>query len=125
MESALPQKVSIVESLELLSNMENLESVMAMSAVLVEQEIKFAAQRLGESFARFDGQKISRGFGMKAEDWIDVVDRLPSNSRMVLVYTSKDKVHLAQFYKHEWLLRGFGKVAGVTHWMEIVKPNNI
>ena len=62
---------------------------------------------------------------MKAEDWIDVVDRMPSNSRMVLVHTSTGKVHLAQFYKHEWLLRGFGKVVGVTHWMEIVKPNNI
>lgn len=59
---------------------------------------------------------------MKAEDWIDVVDRMPSNSRMVLVHTSTGKLHLAQFYKHEWLLRGFGKVAGVTHWMEIVKP---
>jgi hypothetical protein len=47
---------------------------------------------------------------------------MPSNSRMVLVHTSTGKLHLAQFYKHEWLLRGFGKVAGVTHWMDIVKP---
>lgn len=38
---------------------------------------------------------------MKAEDWIDVVDAMPSNSRMVLAYTDKGKFHLAQFYKDE------------------------
>lgn len=59
---------------------------------------------------------------MKAEDWIEVVDRLPSNSRMVLVYTDKGKLHLAQYYKEEWLIRGFGKLLCVTHWMDIVKP---
>ena len=60
---------------------------------------------------------------MKAEDWINVVDRMPSNSRMVLVHTGTGKLHLAQYYKDEWLIRGFGKLAGVTHWMPIVKPN--
>ena len=61
---------------------------------------------------------------MKAEDWIDVIDRLPSNSRTVLVCTDKGRLHLAQLYRSEWLIRGFGKVNRVTHWMEIVKPNN-
>ena len=50
------------------------------------------------------------------------MSQMPSNSRMVLAYTDKGKLHLAQFYKHEWLIRGFGKLAGVTHWMPIVKP---
>ena len=59
---------------------------------------------------------------MKAEVWNDVVDAMPSNSRMVLAYTNKGKLHLAQFYNDEWLIRGFGKLAGVTHWMDIVKP---
>ena len=59
---------------------------------------------------------------MKEEDWIDVIDKLPSNSRTVLVYTDKGRMHLAQFYRDEWLIRGFGKVSCVTHWMEIVKP---
>ena len=59
---------------------------------------------------------------MKADDWNDVVDAMPSNSRMVMVYTDKGKLHLAQFYNDEWLIRGFGKLAGVTHWMDIIKP---
>jgi hypothetical protein len=59
---------------------------------------------------------------MKAEDWIDVVDKMPSNSRMVLVHTSRGQLHLAQFYRDEWIIRGFGKVSCVTHWMPIVRP---
>lgn len=59
---------------------------------------------------------------MKADDWNDVVDAMPSNSRTVLVYTDKGKFHLAQFYNDEWLIRGFGKLSGVSHWMDIVKP---
>lgn len=60
---------------------------------------------------------------MKAEDWIDVVDRMPSNSRMVLVHTDKGKLHLAQFYRNEWIIRGFGKIVSVSHWLDIVKPD--
>jgi hypothetical protein len=62
---------------------------------------------------------------MRAEDWIDVVDQMPGNSRLVLAHTSTGKIHLAQFYRHEWIIRGFGKIAGVTHWMDIVKPKLI
>ena len=62
---------------------------------------------------------------MKASDWIDVVDKMPSNSRMVLVYTNSGKLHLAQYYKDEWLIRGFGKISCVTHWMPLVLPEKI
>ena len=62
---------------------------------------------------------------MKAEDWIDVIDKMPSNSRMVLVCTEKGKLHLARFYDDQWFIVGFSKVSCVTHWMDIVKPNNI
>lgn len=60
---------------------------------------------------------------MKAEEWNDVIDATPSNSRMVLVYTDKGKLHLAQFYRNEWIIRGFGKIVSVSHWMDIVKPD--
>ena len=69
-------------------------------------------------------QKI-KSQGMKERDWIKVEDRVPESDDSVLVYDDRHGVLVADydpfwgFTSHE-----HGDLDHVTHWMELVLPND-
>lgn len=61
---------------------------------------------------------------MKASDWVSIEDDLPVKDTLALVVTKYGFTYVTRWNGCDWVARGWGSIAGVTHWTEIVKPNN-
>ena len=60
---------------------------------------------------------------MKAEDWIKVEDRLPTNEEDVLVYDKVQGLLQAWLETDCWVSYECGMLEHVTHWTPIVLPD--
>lgn len=82
----------------------------------------------GKHRADGDHRYVKRGTvanSPAAGPWIPVTERMPEDTRCVLVWDRDDGEHVAQWFSGEpagWLSSDGGELPTVTHWAEITPP---